>query len=86
MLHVTNSRYVPPKNVICFWSDNSYIIVCVTSSLILLVWINLFQDNFFSSSNVLPSTCKDVRKLLCRLGVDYKVYHTCQKHYILYKG
>ena len=46
----------------------------------------LFKDKVVPSDNVLPGSCKEEKKLLKMLGVEYISYHACPNDCILYRG
>ena len=46
----------------------------------------LFKDKVLQSDNFFPGSCKEAKKLLKMLGVEYISYHACPNDFILYKG
>ena len=46
----------------------------------------LFKDKVLPSDNFLPNNCKDAKKLLKMLGVEYISYYACPNDCILYRG
>lgn len=43
------------------------------------------KDKILLEDNVLPSTCREVRQFLFKLGIEYKQIHVCKNDFILYK-
>ena len=45
----------------------------------------LFQNKVLPSNNGLPNNCKEAKKILKMLGVEYISYHACLNYCILYR-
>ena len=71
-----------------FMNVNNYIGINVNLLIYFSMITNyrLFKDKVLSSDNVLPGSCKEVKKLLKMLGVEHISYHACPNDCILYRG
>ena len=47
--------------------------------------MNSACQNFLSSDNIFPGSCKEEKKMLKMLGVEYISYHACPNECTLYR-
>ena len=69
-----------------FMNVNNYIDIDVHLILSMITNYKLFKDKVLSSENFFLGSCKEAKKLLKMLGVEYVSYHACPNDYILYRG